>query len=387
MTVLSLDVESRSAVDIKKAGAYRYWEDSSTSLWCACYAFDDEPVETWLPGEPCPPRVAEHVAKGGTVAAWNAAFERLAWRHALAPRHGWPMPALEQFDDTAAWGAAMGLPRALGDAAKAMGLPEEKDDEGRRLMLQMAKPRQPKAKGAPPHRPWVENEAGEFRWRGMPGSNDVREAAMLPRLVEYCIKDVEAERALRRVLLPLSPEEREVYLMDQRMNDRGVAIDVTLVRALLQIVNQAKADLDRKMALATNYAVKSCSAVAQIKAWLNAREAGWTVWGQMALDECDRTDPLVSSLAKAKLAKLLKGDEISEQGKAVLRIRQEAAKSSTAKLNAMLACVCEDGRARGMHLYHGAGTGRWSGRLIQTQNMPGGTGTVKDPEAAVEDFL
>lgn len=351
MTVLSLDVESRSAVDIKKAGAYRYWEDSSTSLWCACYAFDDEPVETWLPGAPCPPRIAAHVAAGGTVSAWNAAFERLAWRHALAPRHGWPMPAIEQFDDTAAWGAAMGLPRALGDAAKAMGLPEEKDDEGRRLMLQMAKPRRPR-KGEDPE--------ALFWWD---------DAERVDRLVAYCVKDVEAERALRRVLLPLSPEEREVYLLDQRMNDRGVAIDVPLVQALLQIVEQAKAKLDDDMALATNYVVRKCSQVSQLTAWLQAQGVP------------------AESLAKAALEDLLLDAFMPENARRALEIRREAAKSSTAKLNAMLAFVCADGRLRGLHLYHGAGTGRWSGKGPQFQNLPRGTGTVKDPEAAVEDFL
>jgi DNA polymerase bacteriophage-type len=350
MTILSLDVESRSAVDLKKAGAHRYWEDETTSLWCACYAFDDEPVQTWLPGQPCPPRIAAHVAAGGTISGWNVSFERLAWRHCLAPRHGWPVAALEQFEDTAAAGAAMGLPRGLGDAAKAMGLDEEKDGEGHRLMLRMSKPRAPR-KNEPPGLYWWDDQE------------------RIDRLVAYCARDVEAERALRKVLVPLSPAEREVYLLDQRINDRGVAIDVKLVNALLKIVDEALAGLDRRMAEVTGYQVRKCSEVARLMEWLQSR-------GVRA-----------ESLAKASLEDLLLDVFMPEEAREAIEIRKEAAKTSTAKLKAMLACVCEDGRARGLHLYHGAGTGRWAGKLIQTQNMPRGTGTVKDPEAAAPDFL
>lgn len=349
--ILSLDVESRSTVDLRKTGAYVYWESPETHLWCACFAFDDEPVQDWLPGQPCPPRIAEHVAAGGIISAWNAAFERLAWNHCLGPRHGWPVPALEQFDDTAAAAAAMSLPRALGQAAAALGTAEQKDDAGHRLMMQMAKPRRPRKGEDPDAVLWWD------------------EPEKIERLVSYCRKDVEAERAIRKLLVPLSDAERAVYLFDQRMNDRGVRIDLDLVHSLVRIADDARKVLDKRMKEATSGAVTACSQVARLTEWLQGQGVP------------------VDSLAKAAIEEMLGLVDLPDAARKAIEIRKEAAKTSTAKLNAMVNCACSDGRAKGLHLYHGAGTGRWAGRLIQTQNMTRGTGTVKIPEHAVVDFL
>jgi DNA polymerase len=349
VTTLSLDFETRSAVDLKRAGAHRYAADPSTDVWCACYAVDDLPVRVWRPGEPCPPSVSDAAVAGWTISGWNVAFERLIWWGIMATRYGWPRPALEQFDDTAAAAAAMGLPRNLGDAARALGSAHEKDDTGHRLMLQMAKPRRAR-----------KGEAEGVYWWG--------DEERLDRLIAYCVKDVEAERELRRLLIPLPAEERETYLFDQRLNDRGVRLDVDLIRAMRRVTDQAKEDLDARMASATSGHVTACTQVARIVAWING------VGGY------------VTSLAKAELSAALDG-ELYDDVREVLELRQSAAKSSTAKLDAMLACVSADGRARGQHLYHGASTGRWSGRLIQVQNFPRGTGTVNDPDAAAADFL
>lgn len=346
---MSLDVESRSAADLKKVGAYRYWQDPTTELIVACYAFDDGPAETWRPGDDVPDEILDHVFTGGRISAWNAGFERLAWKHFLA-RHRWPEPGLHQWEDTAAAAAALGLPRNLGDAARALGLDQQKDDAGHRLMLQMSKPRRPR-KGEEP--------AGLLWWE-----DDERMA----RLIAYCRKDVEAERAIRDFLVPLSGEEQEVWRFNERMNDRGVYIDRPLVEAMHRIVDQEIERLDGEMARLTGGAVTACSQVGRLKAWLQARGVA------------------ADSLAKAALDELL-DDDLPDDARAVIELRKAAAKTSTAKLDAMLACIGPDNRARGVHLYHGAGTGRWSGRLIQTQNMPRGTGTVDDPEAAVPDFL
>ena len=349
--ILSLDYESRSAVDLKKAGVHRYAADPSTDLWCACFAFNDEPVETWRPGEPCPERVVSHVAEGGMLSAWNAGFERIMTERLAGPRYGWPVPRLEQWEDTAAWGAAMGLPRGLGDAAKAMGLPQEKDEEGHRLMMRMAKPRRPRKGEA----------ADDLLWWD--------DAERVERLIEYCIDDVEAERALRNVLFPLQAQERETWLFDQRMNDRGVRLDLDLIRALRRLADEASRRLDAEMTEATGGWVTACTQVGRLTEWLR------DVQGVPA-----------TSLAKAALDEMLATD-LPPAARRAVEIRQLAAKTSTKKLDAMLACVDADGRARGQHLYHGAGTGRWSGRLIQVQNFPRGTGTVPDPEAAAADFL
>lgn len=384
MTILSLDVESRSTVDLRKAGAHRYWEDEETALWCACYAFDDEPVETWLPKQPCPPRIVDHVRSGGIISAWNAQFERLAWQHCLVDVHGWPVARLKQFEDTAAWAAAMSLPRALGFAAKAVGAEFQKDDEGHRLMMRMSKPRKPR-KGEPDKETCPECQG----WRVVSTDPDEAwacvhcegrgwvphrlwwdDADRVQRLVAYCATDVETERDIRKRLIALSDAERDLYHFDQRMNDRGVRIDTRLVNALLKITDEAKADLDRQMYLVTVGQVSACSQVARLIEWVSG-ELCWKV----------------DSLDKNSVASLLAMPDIPDHVREALELRQQAAKSSTAKLTAMLNCVSADDRARGLHLYHGAGTGRWAGRLIQTQNMPRGTGVVPDPSKQAETLI
>ena len=139
---LHLDVETRSAVNLKRVGPWVYAQHPSTDLWCACWAIGDGAIQTWRPGDPPPTELVEHVAAGHPLVAHNAmSFERVIWRHVLATRYGWPEPALEQWHCTGALAAAMALPRSLDEAARALGLPAQKDIAGHRLMLQMARPR------------------------------------------------------------------------------------------------------------------------------------------------------------------------------------------------------------------------------------------------------
>ncbi len=346
---LFIDLESRSTVDLKKSGAHKYWQ-GETEVIVACWALGDGPVQTWWPGRPCPPAIAKHVRAGGAISGWNVGFEKLGWTYDLHPRHGWPLPRPDQFDDTAAMAAAMSLPRALGDAAKALGIEQQKDDEGYRLMLRMSQPRRPRKGEDPSKTYWWEDRE------------------RLDRLALYCVRDVEAERAIRRLLVPLSPAEREVWLLDQTMNDRGVLIDLPLVEAMLRITDQAKTLLDGEMARATGWQVTACSQVTALTAWL--KEQGVTA----------------AALNKNAIEDMLTG-ELPASARRAVELRKEAAKTSTAKLVAMQKAAGPDGRVRGLHLYHGAGTGRWAGRLVQTQNMPRGTGTVKDPDSARRWFM
>ena len=139
---LHLDVETRSAVNLKRVGPWVYAQHPSTDLWCACWAIGDGAIQTWRPGDPPPTELVEHVAAGHPLVAHNAmSFERVIWRHVLATRYGWPEPTLDQWHCTGALAAAMALPRSLDEAARALGLPAQKDIAGHRLMLQMARPR------------------------------------------------------------------------------------------------------------------------------------------------------------------------------------------------------------------------------------------------------
>jgi DNA polymerase len=352
--ILSIDVESRAVTDLIKCGAHAYWECDHADVLCAAWRMDDGQHGRWTRGQLVPAPVKAHIEAGGIVSAYNANFERLAFLNVLGPRYGWPVPRLEQWDDTAAMAAAMGLPRALGMAAAAMGLSVQKDDAGKRLIRKFSIPRKARKGEAPGRLYWNEPE-------DHPEDFDA--------FIRYCCVDVEVERALREVLVPLSEAETAVWRFDARMNDRGIRLDRALVEAMLKIVEQAKGKLDRAIAEATGWEVTAASQVSALTAWLVSRGVP------------------AESLAKDLLDELLALTDLPHDARAVIQIRKEAAKASTAKLGKMLQQVQRDSRVRGQVLYHGAGTGRWTGKGIQVQNLPRGSGVVKNPDTAAKHML
>jgi DNA polymerase bacteriophage-type len=344
---LSIDFETRSTVDLTKTGVYRYAEDPTTDIVCMAYAFGDEDVRVWVPGDDRPAWFDAHVKAGGELRAHNAQFERIMWREILGPRYGFPVPTLEQWHCTAAEAAAMALPRSLGQVSKVLNVDTPKDDAGHRLMRQMCKPRK------------IEEDGTTIWWE---------DAERMRRLIDYCKTDVLAERAVAKRVRRLSPREREVYLLDQRINDRGIRLDVPLIEAASAVVEQGLAEANRELRAATNGEVTSVTKVADLTRWL--QEQG------IAVEDVRKSTvrDLLSDPADLPLA--------VEQA---LTLRQEAGKSSTAKLKTMLTAKCADDRVRGLLLYHGASTGRWSGKLIQPQNFP--RGTVKDAEGYIPLIL
>lgn len=332
MTVLHIDFETRSTVDLKAAGLDNYAKDPRTEVLCMAFAFDDEPIDVWIPGKDRPrnpTRLFQHIRDGGTVCAHNAAFELAIWNNIIVPRFGWPRLKVEQCIDTMAMAYAMALPGALEDAAPATGIDQAKDASGKRLMLSLCKPKS------------IEN--------GEPVYDN--EPLKLGKLYNYCRQDVEVERALEKRLLKTSDHERRVYALDHRVNNRGVQIDLPLVQAAVAMVAAEKARLDAQMRSITRNAVASCNANGQLGDWIRAQGVD------------------IGGVAKADVIDALAG-ELPQQVRDALNTRREAAKSSTAKLDTMLACVSADGRARNLFQYHGASTGRWAGRKIQLQNLP-----------------
>lgn len=309
------------------------------------WAIDGEEPRLWLPGDPVP----EEFALADELRAWNAQFERLIYEAIMVPQHGFMPQPFDVWFDTAAEAAAMALPRSLGQAAEVLGLEEQKDDAGHRLMLQMSKPRRPRKGEDPDGIYWYEDEG------------------RLERLYKYCLKDVEVERAVSKRVRRLRASEREVYLLDQEINDRGVQLDLGLIVALKRLATEAQARADARLLELTNGEVASVTKVADMKSWLESQG-------------CELDD-----LRKQTVAEALDGEELCDLSREVLALRAENAKTSVAKLDAMLACAGLDGRARGLLLYHGAATGRWAGRLIQPQNFP--RGSVKDPERFIPRVL
>lgn len=327
-----LDIETRSTVDLKTAGLYRYFEDASTEVVIVRWRLGDQrgnlaSIEPFL----------AHIRAGGMVRGHNIAFDREGWNTKVAPTLrmiGFDAPdiAVEQTDCTQARCAALSVPQKLDGAGKALSLKITKDDEGQRLMLRMCKPKRI-VDGVP-------------EWHETP--------EQLARLDLYCERDVDSEHELDRVVPPLSAAERRVWVLDQKINARGVQLDTDLVDDALAVAEVAASEASTRIWELTDGAVERCTQTAKIVAWLNARGI------------------VASSIAKGETEDLLLrtdlfGDDLARQ---VVELRRATAKSSVAKYRAMQRSVCADGRVRGTLAYHGASTGRWAGRLIQPQNLP-----------------
>lgn len=331
MTV-SIDFETRSAVDLRKTGVYKYAADTSTDIWCMAYKAPwSDDVLVWTPGDPIDAQLSAWITEGGLLSAWNANFERTIWNTIMVANYQWPRTKINQWRCTMAQASAMGLPRALGQAAAVLGVEEQKDKTGAALMLRMARPRKV-------------NADGSYTWWD---TKDKVEA-----LVAYCRQDVRTELSVAEVLNAMPDSERRLYQLDQRINDRGVKLDVDLVHRVKSLAENASGQIDADIQRLTKGAVKAATNGMDLVAWLNSYGIN------------------TKSVDKQTVARLLTYDRLHPVIREVLILRQNGAKSSTAKYNAMLHAANFDGRMRGLLVYHGAATGRWSGRLVQPQNFP-----------------
>lgn len=315
MTVCHLDLESFSTADLQREGLYRYAADPSTDLLVVCYAFNDEPVQTWTPGQPFPEALHQHIRSGGQVRAHNAAFERIVLNGVAGQRYGVPPLKIEQMVCTMAKMAAHGLPHSLEHAAEALGT-HPKSKTGRTDMLYLCKPR---ADGT---RPTPQEEPERFL-----------------RLYSYCVDDVEAERGIDRVVPDLSPNEQKVYELDQRMNDRGWKVDLESVGNAQFLIDQYKAELAGECKRITGLSVSQTGKLAD---WV--REHGYP----------QLTDLQVGTVNAAVL-----DPNCPAEVKKVLNLFSTHNMKAVTKYNSMARAAGADGRLRGMFTYHGANTGRW----------------------------
>ena len=343
---ISLDFETRSAADLRRTGAYKYAMDPSTDVWCAAFGQAGEEPLLWAPEAYAPmssgaelPLFALADDPSVTWRAWNAPFERAIWREIMHRRYGFPDIPLERWVCTAAEARAMNLPGKLDDCARVLAVVEQKDMAGHRLMMRMAKPR-------------AQLEGGTYTWWD--------DAERRERLYAYCIQDVKTEQAIAARLQRLSEYERQVWLMDQRANDRGVMVDVPLATAAKEVAAKVAKRANGDVARVTAGEVDAISNVGRLKKWMEA-------FGIQA-----------DTLNKKALAELLNDEALPLPVREALEIRVEAGKSSVKKIEAMLNAACPDGALRGLLLYWGAGTGRWAGRLVQPQNFPARTAALPE---------
>jgi DNA polymerase len=360
---LVIDFETRSIADLKYVGPFVYADCYWTEVWAACYSIGAGPVRVWRPGDRVPEDLAEHVQAGLPLISHNASFERAIWEKIMALRHHWPKPKLEQWHCTASMAAAMALPRKLEGAANVLNYTFQKDMAGHRLMRELAKP---SATSEVPC-PFCEAALGEPA--KFPDCRCVRDPTLrlqvswrddpeIRRGIEYCIQDVETERELLTKLRPLTETERQVWLLDQRINDRGVMVDLPLAQNARMLVEHRLQELNAELQVITGGAVSAATQITKLVEWL--RSKGAALPGGLESNE----------LGKQQVKALLAG-ELPPECRRTLEIRLEAAKTSTAKLEAFLQRTSADGRMRDNLVYHGAGrTGRWSGKGAQLQNVP-----------------
>lgn len=336
---LHLDFETRSACDLKKAGLYVYAEHPTTEIILISWAFDAEEVQSKFFWEAYFEILKAHVAAGGKVVAQNAAFERIIWNAILHKRHGWPKMEVEQCRCTMAQSYAMAIPGSLEKAAPALGIDQEKDMKGQRVMMKLSKPK-----------------------KGLPGGSVVwhEEPHLLAILKDYGKQDVVVERLVDKRQLKLSPDEQRLWCLDQKINDRGIKIDIISAHNAIALVEKEKERLNLRMREVTKGAVSTCTATGQLTDWLH--------WNKINTE----------GVAKSDVVELLNDPGLPPDIREALLLRQEANKSSTAKLAAMVNSANSDGRVRGTMQFHGAGTGRWAGRKLQVHNFPRGKYNERD---------
>lgn len=351
--VLILDFETRSEAPLKEVGAYEYAADPSTQILCASFIAcldggrDSAKVETvrrWDRRRENSDLLLKLEAwlKHGKVmvVAHNAFFEWCIIRHRL----GIDIPE-RRLTCTAALAAAMALPRSLDGAAAALGLAEQKDKAGHRLMLKLSKPRRP-------------TQSSAARWHEDPTE--------LERLVSYCETDVRVTRDLYLGLPPLNAMERQVWELDQKINRRGFAVDRDLVLKIQKMIALESVALTSELAALTSGAVQSAKQTATLKTWLAGNGL-----------------PDLLNLQAKTIDDALDGGGLPPLPRRAFEIRQLSSKTSNAKYRSFELRSRFDGRCRESLIYHGAATGRWVGAGVQPQNLPRSTLNNTDLAAGI----
>lgn len=335
--MLHLDFETRGMLDLKSCGAYLYSLDPHTEVICMAYSFTpEEEIKLWRAGDPFPFHLNDYVSKGHPVIAHNVSFEMNIWNNVLAPKYNLIPILVHQVTCTMALCYQQSFPGTLEEASIALRLKVKKDMIGKAVMMRLSRPRS------------VVNDIPIY-WKEEDDILDEKERFKL--LYDYCRTDVLVEKEIHKALRPLSKKEREVFELDYQINKRGIKVDLHAVVTAMKLTDTEKDYLNDKMRIVTRGEVNSCYAVAALSCWIRNRGVD------------------IASLDKASIVKLLSEDHPQEVKDALL-LRQQAAKTSTAKLKAMIEGSDEYGRMRELFQYHGANTGRWSGRRVQLQNLP-----------------
>ena len=332
MKTLGIDIETYSSVDLKKAGVYAYTSAPDFEILLFAYAFDDAPIEIvdLASGEQLPPEIFMAITDESVIkTAFNANFERTCLsvylKQPLLP-NAWRCTAVQS--------AMLGLPLHLAGVAQVLKLEEQKMGEGMALIRYFSIPCKP-------------TKTNGGRTRNRPSDAPEKWATFK----DYCKRDVEVEQSIRKKLkkYPISDNEQTLWVLDQQINDRGILVDTGLVKNAIRCDKRYRTAIFNEAKELTG--LDNPNSVAQLKEWLlgNGLE--------------------IESLSKKVVADLASVTEGAIQR--LLQLRQEMAKTSIKKYDAIQRALCPDNHVRGLLQFYGANrTGRWAGRLIQVHNLP-----------------
>lgn len=339
---LSIDIETRSSVDIQKSGAYKYAQSEDFEILLFAYKYDEEEVKIidFTQGEQLPSWLISALADANVVKhAYNAAFE---WY--CLNRAGYTTP-LKTWRCTMAHGLYCGYTAGLDATGKAVGLPQDKQklSVGRALIKYFCTPCNPtKANGG---RTWNLPRHAPEKWE---------------LFKEYCRQDVVTEHEILKRLkqFPMPKEEVRLWQMDVKMNAFGVRVDEELIEGALAVDQISTVRLTEEIYHITG--LENPNSTIQLKTWV-----------EKELSDYAETDVCLPGLKKEDVSTLLERSDLTPEVRRVLEIRQQLGKTSIKKYTAMEAAKGADGRVRGLTQYYGASrTGRWAGRLVQMQNLP-----------------
>jgi DNA polymerase len=332
---------------IGAVGAAKYAEHPSTSVLCLSYHLPNQLIKSWAPGEPLPIPLLDYIHYGGLVEAHSSFFEYQIWKNICYPQYQWPVLPINQLRCSAAKACGYTLPKSLGKADKIILPPQyHKDKKGGALLDLLSVPRDP--------------TKDDTRLRNMP--EDVPEDFTLLR--RYCDQDVGAEMELSKRIPDLSDFETRLFLLDQKINDRGAYIDAQTLDKFIEIYEKEVpvlfAEMEATIGLRPTQLVK-------LKAWVEDNGVSLPNMQEDTISEVLETPlpPLVHRM---------------------LTIRKLTGSASVKKIYRMRAQICRDGTVKGLFRYSGAGrTGRWAGAGVQAHNLPKGKLSVEEVEQAIRD--
>jgi len=378
---VTADFETIARANLKKTGAYEYSRDPATFASCFAMKANNDSRLLFLdyykmrtPWGELPERFRRQweawiLDPDVVFTAHNAFFEQCIYNNVLVARFGWPKIAPNKWRCTAAKAAAVAIPRNLADAGAVMRLQVQKDFEGHRVMMKLCKPTAAFVKWKKQFDKYIsrgqEDLADAMIDEGAPDEFWTPETAPedFEKLYKYCKIDVLAEEKLDESLPDLNDFEQELWYLDQKINWRGVQVDMPVVKKISGIMAAEAKTMGKELDVLTMGLVSSGNARNQILEFL-----------QMEGIE-------LPDLKAKTVDDFLANGKVTGDAKKLLEIRRALSKASTAKYQKFILCAESDGRARDLFLYHGASTGRWGGKNVQPQNFP--RGIIKDIDEAI----